>query len=127
MIFKPGFYYVGDPGFVLPNVDLRTLFARAMSQTLSSGPQELIVSRSCENGSMEVEYYWLATTPFKTGTLYDQDKKGWGIDWGCFGIVPWKWIECQGSYEGNKIEFKENFKCVASENEITIGHLSFKF
>jgi hypothetical protein len=125
--FQPGTYYVGDPGFVLPNDDLRSLFAGMMHGGLKSGPRELVTSRRWEGDQMVVDPYWLAATPHKQGTIYDQDNKGWGFDWGCFGVVPWKWIDCQGSYESNKIEFTEPFECSFTEDSITIGHLHFTF
>jgi hypothetical protein len=125
MRFKPGTYYVGDPGFVLPNEDLRMLFAQAMHGGLKSGPRELIASRRLEEGGMLSEPYWFAATPNKAGTLYDQDGKGWGFDWGCFGVVPWDWVVSQGSYESNKLKFTEPFECLFTEDNITIGHLHF--
>jgi hypothetical protein len=88
MTFQPGTYYVGDPGFVLPNDDLRMLFAQSMHGGLKSGPRELVTSYRFEDGQMVCDYYWLAATPHKQGTIYDQDNKGWGFDWGCFGVVP---------------------------------------
>ena len=127
MTFQPGAYYVGDPGFVLPNDDLRMLFAQSMHGGLKSGPRELVTSRRFEDGQMVCDPYWLAATPHKQGTIYDQDNNGWGFDWGCFGVVPWEWIDCQGSYESNKIEFTEPFECSVTEDSITIGHLHFTF
>jgi hypothetical protein len=127
MTFQPGTYYVGDPGFVLPNDDLRMLFAQSMHGGLKSGPRELVVSRRWEGDQIVCDLYWLAATPYKAGTIYDQDNKGWGFDWGCFGVVPWKWMDCQGSYESNKIEFTEPFECSFTEDSITIGHLHFTF
>jgi hypothetical protein len=81
MTFQPGTYYVGDPGFVLPNDDLRMLFAQSMHGGLKSGPRELVTSYRFEDGQMVCDYYWLAATPHKQGTIYDQDNKGWGFDW----------------------------------------------
>lgn len=127
MTFAPDTYYVGDPGFVLPNDDLRMLFAQAMHGGLKSGPREIVTSRRFEDGQMIVDLYWVTSIPCKQGTIYDQDNKGWGFDWGCFGVVPWKCIDCQGSYESNKIEFTEPFECSATEDSITIGHLHFTF
>jgi hypothetical protein len=124
MIFQPGTYYVGDPGFVLPNDDLRMLFAQSMHGGIKSGAKGLIISLHKEH---KESFYWLAATPCKQGTIYDQGNKGWGFDWGCFGVVPWKWLDCQGSYESNKIEFTEPFKCSFTEDSITIGHLHFTF
>jgi hypothetical protein len=125
MKFQPGTYYVGDPGFVLPNEDLRMLFAQAMQGGLKSGPRELVASRRFEEGGMVSASYWFAATPHKAGTLYDQDGRDWGFDWGCFGVVPWEWVVTQGSYARNKIEFPEPFVCSFTEGSITIGHLHF--
>lgn len=127
MTFQPGTYYVGDPGFVLPNDDLRMLFAQSMHGGLKSGSRELVTSRRFEDGQMVCDPYWLAATPYKAGTIYDQDNKGWGFDWGCFGVVPWKWIDNQGSYQPHKIEFTEPFECSATDDSITIGHFQFTF
>ena len=127
MIFQPGIYYVGDPGFVLPNDDLRMLFAQSMHGNLKPGARELVSSRRFEDGQIVCDPYWFAATPYKQGTIYDQDNKGWGFDWGCFGVVPCKWMDCQGSYESNKIEFTEPFECSFTEDSITIGHLHFTF
>jgi len=127
MRFQPGTYYVGDLGFVLPNDDLRMLFSQVMRGSLESGPRELVSSKRLEGGHMVRDPYWYAATPHKSGTLYDQNGRGWGFDWGCFGVVPWKWIDCQGSYVSNKIEFPEPFTCKVTEDEITIGHLQFIF
>ena len=127
MTFQPGAYYVGDPGFVLPNDDLRMLFSMSMHGGLKSGPRELVTSRRFEDGQMVFDPYWLAATPHKQGTIYDQDNKGWGVDWGCFGALPWKWVTCTGSYVTNKIEFTQPFECSFTEDSITIGHLHFTF
>jgi hypothetical protein len=126
MIFQPGTYYVGDPGFVLPNEDLRTLFAQTIQGGLRSGPRELEASmRQVGIDQWVSDCYWLAVMPAKQGTIYDQNKNGWGFDWGCFGLVPWKWLSCTGSYDSNKIEFPEPFTCSSTENNIVIGHLHF--
>jgi hypothetical protein len=127
MKFPPGTYYVGDPGFVLPNEDLRMLFSQVMHGKLEPGPRELVNSRRVVGEEVVCEPYWLAATPHRAGTLYDQDGKGWGFDWGCFGVVPWEWISCSGSYTPNKIEFPEPFACSFTEESITIGHLQFTF
>ena len=128
MTFPPGIYYVGDPGFVLPNDDLRILFAQSMRGDIKKpGPRELVSSHRWENDRIIYDLYWLAPTPNKSGTLYDQDGKGWGFDWGCFGVVPWQWIENQGAHIPNKIDFNEMFECSSTEDSITIGHLHFTF
>jgi hypothetical protein len=127
MTFQPDTYYVGDPGFVLPNDDLRTLFARSIYGNLKPGPQALLASRRQDGDQVLCDFYWFAVTPHKAGTLYDHNNVGWGFDWGCFGVVPWKWLDCEGSYESNKIEFTEPFECSFTEDSITIGHLHFTF
>jgi hypothetical protein len=125
--FQPGTYYIGDPGFVLPNEDLRMLFAQLMHGNMKSGPRELIASTRSEGNSMMRDTYWLAVTPHKAGTLYDQDGKGWGFDWGGFGIVPWKWVKPLGSYDSNKIEFTDPFECFSDTYGITIGYYRFTY
>lgn len=127
MIFQPGTYYVGDPGFVLPNDDLRTLFAQAMHGEIISGPREIVSSQRWEENKIISDLYWLAATPYKSGTIYDNNNKGWGIDWGCFGVVPWEWLSCPGCYDVNKVEFTEKFECLFTEKSITIGHLHFTY
>ena len=127
MIFEPGAYYVGDPGFVLPNDDLRMLFLHIAHNKLKTEDRELVVSRRWENNQWASDRYWYFATPHKAGTLYDKEGNGWGFDWGCFGVVPWKWIDCKGSYEKNKIEFTEPFECSFTEDSVTIGHLHFTF
>lgn len=121
MTFQPGTYYVGDPGFVLANDDLRGLFAESMRGLLKPGFRIILAT------SHNPEYYWVALTPDRQGTIYDENNNGWGFDWGCFGIVPWKWIESKSSYESNKIDFTEPFECSFTEDSITIGHLHFTF
>lgn len=127
MIFQPGTYYVGDPGFVLPNDDLRTLFSLSMSGNLKSGPLELVTSQRWEGNKIVCDFYWLVATPCKSGTIYDNENKGWGIDWGCFGVVPWKWLSCEGCYDVNKINFTEQFECSFTDTSITIGKLHFTY
>ena len=127
MIFQPGTYYVGDPGFVLGSDDLRSVFYQMIRNKMVYGERCLDSSRRFENGMYVADFYWMAPTPHPSGTLYDQDNKGWGFDWGCFGVIPWKWIDCQGSYESNKIEFTKPFECSFTEDNITIGHLHFTF
>lgn len=126
MTLKPGLYYVGDLGFVLPNDDLRHLFCWNRDNALTTGYK--IVEESAKiasDGSFDI--YWIAKMPCRQGTIYDQDNQGWGIDWGCFGALPWKWVTCTGSYESNKIEFADPFECLATDDGITIGHLQFTF
>lgn len=125
MTLKVGAYYVGDLGFVLPNDDLRHLFAWNRDGVLKTGYKTVEESAKTLNG--EVDIYWIAALPFKQGTLYDLQGKGWGVDWGCFGALPWEWVTCLGSYETNKVDFTEPFECSATENSITIGHLYFTF
>jgi hypothetical protein len=74
MTFQPGIYYVGDPGFVLPNDDLRMLFAWNRDGTLSAGYK--IVEESRKRSNDEVDIYWITPTPHKQGTLYDITR-GW--------------------------------------------------
>jgi len=122
MTFEPGTYYIGDPGYVLSSDDLRMLFSELLRGGLRSGPRILIGKDQSAN-----VLYWCAAMPHLEGTLYDQNNKGWGFDWGCFGVVPWEWIENQPSYETHKVEFTEPFQCSFTENSITIGHLHFTF
>lgn len=127
-MFGSGVYYVGDPGFVLPNDDLRGLFSQTVSGILETGFKEVIVSRQhTPNGQIISDQYWVAKTPAYRGTLYDQNNKGWGFDWGCFGVIAWKWLDIEGCYDSNKIEFTSPFECFATEDGITIGHLHFTF
>ena len=90
-------------------------------------PTEVVEESAKQAGNDNPDVYWIAKLMNKQGTLYDADNKGRGFDWGCFGALPWKWVTCSGSYEGNKIEFTEPFECSATEDSITIGHLHFTF
>lgn len=130
---KPGNYYVGDPAFVLHTDDLRALFIDLFkNQTnpgcLPQGYKELVVSRRYDviHGFV-CDRYWLAFTPHKQGTLYDQLNNGWGYDWGVFGCVPYEWIEKKDAYTTHKIHFAAEFECSFTEDSITIGHLHFTF
>jgi hypothetical protein len=127
MTFGPGIYYVGDPGFVLPNNALRMLFANSLHHMLKSGVVPILEPHPLENGVLITSFYWMAVTPHLAGTFYDQDNTGWGFDWGCFGLVPWEIVACPASYENQKIQFTEPFECSFTEDSITIGHLHFTF
>jgi hypothetical protein len=93
MTFGPGIYYVGDPGFVLPNNALRMLFANSLHHMLKSGVVPILEPHPLENGVLITSFYWMAVTPHLAGTFYDQDNTGWGFDWGCFGLVPWEIVD----------------------------------
>jgi hypothetical protein len=123
--FNDGIYFVGDPGFALPYDDLRNLFDEIMRGELKPGKKELVSSYKLTNSEFKGSHYWVVPTPHKRGTIYDQNSNGWGFDWGCFGVIPWEWIETKGCYDNNKIEFTEPFECFTTENKITIGHLHF--
>lgn len=127
MTFNPGFYYIGDPSYVLPSSELRPLFSEYMCGGFRKGVKPLVCSMRIENSMIITDYYWVLPLSHKEGTLYSQDGKGWGFDWGLFGAVPWKWIENQTSYETHKVEFNESFACLLTEDSITIGHLHFTF
>ena len=124
MTLKAGTYYVGDVGFVLPNDDLRHLFAWSKDSVLSTGYKIVEASAKVSYGE-DVDVYWVASLPCRQGTIYNTNNEGWGFDWGCFGALPWKWVTCSGSYEKNKIEFTEPFTCSFINDKITIGHLTF--
>jgi hypothetical protein len=126
MTLKAGIYYVGDLGFVLPNDDLRHLFAWNKDSVLSTGYKIVEESVKVSHG-LDIDLYWVTALPCRQGTVYDENNEGWGFDWGCFGVLPWKWVTCSGSYEKNKIEFDKPFECLATDDSITIGHLHFTF
>lgn len=126
MMFQPGTYYIGDPGYVLLNDDLRMLFSQIINGSLKPGLKKLVTSAiQLNDDEWGYEYYWCAPTPNKVGTFYDQEGRGWGFDWGCFGVIPWKCIDHQKAYIPNKIEFNEPFDCSFNENNITISYLYF--
>ena len=127
MKFDPGLYYIGDPSFILPSSELRPLFSEYMCGGFKEGVKPLICSIRVENSRVITEHYWISPLMHKEGTLYDHDGKGWGFDWGLFGVVPWKWIENQPSYETHKMNFIKPFTCSCTEDSITIGHLHFTF
>jgi hypothetical protein len=126
MTFEPGTYFVGDLGFVLPNDDLRELFIDLRGERLTSGFKQ-ITSSSKEEFYGLPKFYWSVAMPYQQGTLYDQNGNGFGFDWGCFGVLPWEWVDGKSSYHSNKIEFVEPFECSFAEDSITIGHLHFTF
>ena len=123
MILKPGVYFIGDPGFVLPVDDLRMLFAKIMDGHLTSGLHELVSSTRLENGRLISDSYWVAVMPHRSGTLYDQNGKCWSFDWKCFGVVPWEWIDKKESSTSGKFDFSEPFECLATDDSVTIGQL----
>ena len=127
MKFKPDTYYIGDPGCVLSNDDLRGLFTEFMHGGIKSGVKPVIASLRYDKNEFISDYYWIATLPNKRGTLYDQNGKGYGFDWGCFGVIPWKWIEPKGSFLMNKFEFDNSFECLNNDSEIIIGNIIFTF
>lgn len=128
MIFQPGTYYVGDPGFVLPSDDLRQLFSMHMRKNFKTGFYQVVASRCMIDTKEICDAYWFCVTPNGYGTLYDKDNKGWGYDWGCFGVVPWKWtVNTENSYLDHKINFKEPFTCFSNNEGFSIGHLNFTF
>jgi len=125
-MFEPGTYYIGDPGFIFGDDDLRSLFKEIISpQGLQSGKKDLIASRI---GGLEHDFfesYFVAKLPHYSGTLYDKDNNGWGFEWGTFGCVPWEWVSNKESYENNKVKFTKPFECSCTEDSVTIGHLHF--
>lgn len=127
VILKPDTYYVGDPGYILPNEDLRTLFSEFMMGGIRTGLRDLIASRKFTSQGLICDFYWTFATPHKSGTLYGEKNKGWGFEWGVFGAVPWKWVENKDSYLDNKFEFFEPFECSFNDKGILIGHLNFTF
>lgn len=127
MTFGPGDYYVGDPGFVLPNNPLRMLFADLLHGKLKSGIKLIMEPDPVNDSLVIVSAYWIAVTPHLAGTLYDQDNRAWGLDWGCFGIVPWDCVAYPKPYETNKVTFTEPFTCSFTDDSITIGHFHFTF
>lgn len=126
-MFEPGSYYVGDPGFILPNDDLRTIFSGFMNGKIKPGLRELVASRIITTKGMDRDFYWIALTPNKSGTLYDQENKGFGFEWGVFGVVPWKWVENKGAHLGHKFEFTQPFNCSFDDEGISIGNLYFSY
>lgn len=127
MTFQSGIYYIGDPGVVLPPDDLRMLASSLIKNVLTPGVHRIVTEDKVKDNKRLCNFYWYATTPSRDGTLYDQDGNGWGFDWGCFGVVPWDWVEFPESYETHKVEFTEQFECSATDDGIKIGHLHFTF
>jgi len=126
IMFQPGTYYVGDLGLVLPNDDLRLLFAWTRDGVLKTG-YKVIEEAAKKHEWSPLDIYWVTPLPSTHGTLYGSQNEGLGFDWGCFGVLPWEWVTCSGSHENNKIEFTEPFTCSVTEDTITIGHLHFTF
>lgn len=128
MKFKPGSYYIGDPVFVLFGDDLRMIFSQILhGKELRYGIKPLVSTKRFEGTKIVCEPYWIAKTPNLTGTLYSQDGKGWGFDWGMFGCVPYEFIDGQENFVVNKVDFPEEFECSSTDDVINIGHLQFTF
>ena len=126
-MLKAGDYYVGDPGFVLPNDDLRIVFQSFYLGKETTGVKELVSSARYTDKGIAIDYYWHAVMPHKRGTMYDENNKGVGFDWGLFGCVPWEFVVNQHAYTTQKVFFPEPFTCQATEDEIVIGNLHFTF
>lgn len=125
MIFKPGTYFVGDLGFVLGLDDLRMLFSEINKHNgIENGCGLRNIVETDFIGS-KPEKYWVANTPTRSGTFYDQYGKTWGFDWGVFGCIEFKWIVTKANYDENKVIFNEPFNCVVDKDVIKIGHLIF--
>lgn len=126
MMFEPGTYYIGDPGFIFSDDDLRSLFKEIITpQGLQSGVKDFIASRQVSMTGDVFYPYFVAKLPHYEGTLFDQNNNAFGFEWGVFGCVPWEWISNKQSYESNKVEFTEPFDCSCTEDTVTIGHLHF--
>jgi hypothetical protein len=126
MTFEPGTYYIGDPGFIFQDDDLRSLFKEIISpQGLQSGKKDFIASRKLGLETDCFYPYFVAKLPHYSGTLYDKDNNGWGFEWGAFGCVPWEWVKHKAGYENHKVTFTEPFDCSCTEDSVTIGHLHF--
>lgn len=129
MTFEPGTYYVGDPGNVIKNDDLKNLFKKILRNELGVSLLPLLCSErfDAEIGDFVVDYYVCGLMQGKEGTLYDQHGQGWGFDWGAFGLVPWEWVDRKESYGANKVVFTEPVTCAFYQDKISIGHLHFTF
>lgn len=125
--FKAGVYYVGDPLFVLESEDIRHLMHEFQDGGIVTGTKELVYSiGKIEGNSLDCDYYWVASLPHKCGTLYDEKGDGWGFDFGCFSVIPFKWLEHKDIYLGNIITFDKEFVCKQLNDVITISHITFK-
>jgi hypothetical protein len=124
--FKPGTYFVGDLGFVLPPNALRVLFTEIMN---NNGVREGYRNLSSTDGGKwqtpDENLYWITPTPYKAGTLFDQTGKAYGFDWCLFGCMRFNMISTESSYEDNKVIFNEPFTCSSTPEIIMIGHLQF--
>jgi hypothetical protein len=120
-VFEPGIYYVGDPGFILPEDDLRMLFSNLIYLNFENGRRDLVTSYP--NG--KIEYYWVVKTLSNGGTYFDEKGDGWGFDWGVFGVVPIKYTMRKNSYLSNQIKFDQPFSCYLKNDNIVIGHKFF--
>lgn len=125
-MFKPGTYFVGDLGFVLPPNALRVLFSEIMDNNeVREGYRNLNSTDGGKWRTAEENLYWLTPTTHKKGTLFDQTGKPYGFDWFLFGCMRFDMISTEASYEDNKIIFTEPFTCSSTSDIITIGHLHF--
>lgn len=120
-MFLPGEYYVGDLVRVLPSDALRML----MSEILKYGGLKNLASIKELVYENEADHYWITKTPHTIGSFYDQNNKGWGFDWGMFGCMSFKWVNACGCHDQNKVYFKDQFDCEATDDLVRIGHLTF--
>lgn len=128
IILPAGNYYVGDLGFVLPENELRALFAEILNHGTirnGSGVREITSSVRQVDDNLVFDYFWVTKTPNKSGMYYDQYGGTWGFDWGVFGCLPSKWMSTTGCYDNQKVTFEEKFKCIATPEKISIGHFDF--
>lgn len=125
--FEAGTYFVGDPLYILEPEDIRHLMWESQNGGIVTGTKELVYTiGKIEGNHLACDHYWVASLPHESGTLYDQKGEGWGFDFGCFAIIPFKWLEHKDIYHGNIITFDKNVECKQLNDVITIGHLVFK-
>jgi len=123
-IFKPGTYFVGDLGFVLPPNATRKLFYDVLHNNgVQKGYRRLGSTDGGDWGPPEDQIYWITPTPSQAGTFYDQTGKSYSFDWFVFGCMKFDNVKSTGCYNDNKVEFTEPFTCSSTSDTITIGHL----
>lgn len=124
--FPPGRYYIGDPGFVLHSDDLRVVFTQLiLVNQFEPGAKESSHILKTKSYVEPDDRFWITKTPSNQGTYYDQEGRGYGFDWGIFGVVPEKLVELKDQYSNNVFEFTEWFDCYIENEKVVVGNKVF--
>lgn len=129
-VFNPGSYYIGDPGYVLDDRDLRNLLWQLIYDNFENGHRDLLSSFSYEEkiNTHMCNRYWVVKMKNNCGTLFDNNGESYGYDWGTFGVVPFmeSFLPKGKNHQSNIITFDDPFECYLDKNNnIVVGDLFF--